>query len=283
MYSIIALIRFSFLASDAKGYRQSRWLSFNEKKDLLFASPRLETRFRVFEQICLPTLAAQPSDRFYAIVLASELMPAHYKERLEALLAPYGNVAGVFAEPQPLPYTQAFLSHLEGVRNVDDLILTCRLDDDDGLASHYTESAIQYVDPAHLGYCVSFPRGIQVATGQGKPPVFWESLWPLVGAGLGFIHRLGSGQTIYTCGHHQRLWTKYPTIVDGRLPQYMVTHHGENDSTPRRSLLDRMLRRHRQDHPQRNPPQNKLSLEKARAAYGYAFPPLDDADWSFRT
>jgi hypothetical protein len=290
MYSVFALVRFSFLSSDNKGYRLTKNLQLEEKKERLFSASRLTRRFEIFEHVCLPSLIAQDPERFGAVVLASDLMPHHFKKRLEVLLSPHPNILPTFEKPQPMPYSEAFLNPLRQLDQVSDVILTCRLDDDDALASDYTKQALEYVNGAHIGHCLTYPKGLQATNVEGKPR-FWESYYPLIGAGLGFIDRLESGKTVFDCGHHQKVWKKFPTIVDGRLPQYLVTLHDENDSTSRRRFgkqpwWKRFLTGRQQPakmHPNdlRNPPEDALTLEGVRARYPDCFAPLNESDWDF--
>lgn len=266
MRTVFALIRFSFIPSDNLGFALTKDRPLEEKKRVLFAPARLDRRFALFEAVCLPSLLAQPADRFGAIILTSDALPGPYRERLDALLAPHPHLVAAY-EP-PAPSREAFVRCLDRLPDPGGLRFTCRLDDDDALASNYTELALPYVAPRWVGHCISFARGLQGSRVGGRPR-FWESFAPLIGAGVGHVAESRARTTIYDCGHHMKLWERQPTLVDGREPAYLVTLHDHNDSTlgTRRTLKDRLLRRRRHRNPQRMPPATTLSLADARARY----------------
>lgn len=280
MRGVAALIRFSFLYSDERGFRLARDRDADAREAALFSERRLERRFGIFERVCLPSLLAQPEEEFCAVVLASRRMPALFRERLGDALSGRPNLVAAFEDPLPFPGTEAFLRHLGEVPKAGNVLLTCRLDDDDALGAGYTEAALPYVAPHHVGYCVTFSRGVQAARVRGEVR-FWETDYPLIAAGLGLVTTRDGGTCVYECGHHRQVWSRHPTIVDAREPQYLTTLHGENDSTTPRRLRERLFRRRRHANPLRNPPPRTSTRDEVRTRFPGVFPALDQEDWSF--
>lgn len=94
----------------------------------------LTRRFALFEEICLPSMAAQSSEDFYWIVYFDEHTPDLLRERIESLrrIVPF------------IPYFSGLFPSEGWVRSVEEvvpsrsaLLLSTRLDNDDALARDY--------------------------------------------------------------------------------------------------------------------------------------------------
>ena len=88
---------------------------------------------RLFETICLPSLAAKPADRFTGLILTSDKLPKPFTERLNKALAPYPNINAAFLPPAPvqLAFTTAIAVLPSAEAAPNDIRITFRLDDDD--------------------------------------------------------------------------------------------------------------------------------------------------------
>jgi len=293
MIEIVTLIRFSFLASD-EGYRLGRGLSLDERAAELFGNERLHRRFEAFESICLPSLRMQPPDRFHVIILASAAMPDGYKERLLASVQGMVNVHIVFEEPAQMFFEELWLKHIGRIQGLKEIVATVRLDDDDALAPDFTATLAAYVNARYVGHTVSFPLGLQCAMVEGELR-FWESYWPLVAAGLGYVCRRDSLATIFSCGHHHRIARRYPVILDARSAKYVVTLHQHNDSQVgmhpllgRRARVLRYLKRavrppraaETHNAQDRKAPARTWSIDEAEREAPELAPVLRGCDWS---
>lgn len=225
----------------------------------------MDARFSLFKQVCLPSLVAQPTDRFGAILLASNHLPDTYKQELINLLAPHPNLRATFEEPLPYNFSIPFTKHLKAFEPASSLVLTCRLDDDDAISDDFTAAALEYLAPHHRGYCLTFPRGLHGRLVDDEPR-FSESYSPLVAAGLGFVERMDSGRTVYDLGSHLQIWRRFPTIVDGRFCSHLIMKHPQNDTAvtrrPLRAKVRNWLRSLRRDTKDES-----FSLDEARDRY----------------
>ena len=96
----------------------------------------LETRFRLFEEFCLPSVAAQTSQHFNWIIYFDRDTPQVFKDRIKALQAKTQFEAyftGLFPASGWPDSLQTVLGPLPAV------ILTSRLDNDDALAVDYMQ------------------------------------------------------------------------------------------------------------------------------------------------
>lgn len=261
MIEVVALVRFSFLMKNDRGYRRMRGLSLEERAAALFDERRMAQRFALFEAVCLPSLAAQPRTRFGAIMLTSEAMPADQRARLERLLAPYPNLLVAYEPPRPVG--EAFGQNIGRLGSLVETIVTCRVDDDDALALGFTKRIAPYGQPHYVGHCVSPYRGLSAGRLLGRPRV-WRRNWIMSAVGLSFVSRSDAPENVYYCGNHTNVAERYPTILDGNSDMFLYINHGGNDSGGNIPLTTRLL------------PKRSFSLAKAGQAYSDSFPCLAD-------
>lgn len=234
--NVIALIRFSYLDDIGKAFRTLRDLTAAERSARVLAPERLAARFALFETVCLPSLAAQNPERFAAILVTSATLPDPFRDRLEALVADHPNLHVAYREPagfRPV-IAEEIARRICGPDAPRRLRLTLRLDDDDALAADYADRVQRYLVPAHEGWCLTFPRGFALDL-SGPQPVHWNMHYPNLAAGLGYVGSEPWRHHIFHCGFHTRVSDRFPTIMDGAAPMYLITEHGFNDSDRKRS------------------------------------------------
>lgn len=238
MIEVVVLVRFSFLRRDDSGFRRTKGLTLEERSLALFDERRMTQRFALFETVCLPSLAAQPRARFGAIVLAAEAMPATHRARLERLLAPYPNLVVAYEPPGPIG--EAFGRHIDRLGPLAEIIVTCRLDDDDALAPGFAERIATFRKDCYVDHCVSLYRGFSAARILGRPRV-WRRNWVMGSVGLGLVSRSNSPENVFYCGDHKTVAERYPTILDGTADMFLYVVHGGNDSRRNIPLGVRLL------------------------------------------
>ena len=64
MSRVIGLVRFSYIPDESTDYVRTWNMRLDERQSIVHDPERLRKRMRLFETICLPSLAAQPADRF---------------------------------------------------------------------------------------------------------------------------------------------------------------------------------------------------------------------------
>lgn len=222
----VALIRFSYLDVTGGWYEQTRGKALDDRAALIMRPARLERRFALFEQACLPSLVAQDPDAFGAIVLASDRLPKPYRRRLEAALAPHPNVQVAFDPVGDM--RERFRHHLHRRWGAAGLRATVRLDDDDALSADFTERLSAYVAPAFEGFFVTFADGVGVKR-IGEEVMAWSMHAPKIAAGLAYVAGGDDRTTIFDKGSHTKVCEVAPTILDSRAPSYLLTEHGAND------------------------------------------------------
>ena len=231
---IVGLVRFSFVTTG------EFYPGFSTPKDLsafLFKEGRLKRRFRLFEKICLPSLAAQTDQNFTCIFLTSEDLPEHWRARLDAALAPYPWARVVSTKPG---------QHYPTITNAFDTVepdgsthrVTFRLDDDDafdlGHIARLRDQAERYL-PVHgpdLPLALAYNRGIYVTMNKGEDNEIFDAIEraPLsVGAAL--VMRAGERENVYR-QNHRALPAFYNCCSDANEWVFLRTIHQDNKSSP---------------------------------------------------
>jgi len=240
------LIRFSVPVEG--GFQKNPELR-EDKLAKLFAPARMEQRFRYFETLCLNTLKRQINPNFTVAIVIGEEMPDHYKRRLEALLADL---------PQARLIEKPIMPHRRMVREAYDEIFDkntplrfwFRLDDDDALATDYTELVWQKI-PQLLGIyggldpvCLTFSHGLTlIGPPESRKIVVAHERSPL-GLGLGVLGPAHAHPLVMRY-NHMSIHTQMRTLIDP-LPLMMLRAiHTSNDS--RGILLPHILRPHTED------------------------------------
>lgn len=88
-FKTVGLVRFSVLTPT---YYSERFPTLEETAAHLFTDERMDLRFRIFEKLCLPSLANQSDQDYDMIVLTAESMPLVHLERLVDLIEPIPHI-----------------------------------------------------------------------------------------------------------------------------------------------------------------------------------------------
>lgn len=232
---IVFQTRFSF-------FGLSGWKSAaTTDPERLFAPERLNARFRYFETITLPSLAAQSNPDFTHMVLSSNQMPNPYRRllremvhdtlgasRVRVMFRPHGSAGGYFRSAMANTYG-------------DDLSAQIVLDDDDAVSADFAEVALSHAEAAMTtphredNYLfLSYPRGYTLILENGRPAALRKRYVPYTNLGLTLV---GPGNTRRNpfATSHRRIGQRHPSVlVSGTRPYYLRAVHDHNDSNAHR-------------------------------------------------
>lgn len=230
----IGICRFSYPALG--GFKRMHD-TVEEREAYLYSDARMELRFRHFETLTLPSIAAQKDKRFDFIVLTGERMPKPWWDRLNDICAPVEQIKIVTAEPMKHRSAMQLAIQRELATEEDAESLQFRLDDDDAvgtnfirgirrtarLASKLRSGWQNMVIEYSRGYSVKLtPDGILAREIQGQ----------FLACGLAVLFRPGDSKTVMNFGHH-KLHHSMPTIIDPNMEMYLRALHDDNDSHAR--------------------------------------------------
>ena len=209
--------------------------TLDEKIAYLFAPARLEARFRRFEALLLPSVAAQTRPAEH-IVLSSTLLPRAYQDRLEALSRRHGfrlHFAGADRYIDRILIEDGLIDMAE-----TDRLSTIRVDDDDAIATTLVARVERFSHLSFDDYILSFPKGIYLDQ-RRRPNVYAPVVYPNIACGLTrVLRKQGKTLSIYAAGNHSLVHHRLPVLQVPDPDMYMVTTHTDNMS--RRFFLRRL-------------------------------------------
>ncbi len=234
---IIGVCRFSYVGLG--GFRAQR-RGPEEAAEILYAPERMHRRFAYFQNICLPSLAAQTDMDFRLVVLIGDMMPLRYRRRLKALVERYPFMHICALHPSG-PLHASRWAFRRGWDEKAKFVTGFRLDDDDAVAIDYIEKTRAVADQLlDIGWAteetpaaICFHRGIYWNMNSETEP-FWEfrENQPL-GLASAMVTPMDDKANIFRWNHRflasqVRCWTDPNEIM------FVRTLHGHNDS--RRSI-----------------------------------------------
>ncbi len=230
---VIGLVRFSVLATD---YYSDTHGSPEAVKAHLYTPERMALRLKMFETLCLPSLARQSDQGFTLVVLTSTELPGQARAKLDEMLAPYPNMRVHAAEPGPhyQIIKAAYASAYEEGRSHR---VEFRLDDDDALAGDYISRLKALAGPLRdlnpeAPTAISFNRGFYVdVTGEGGNAVFDTVERAPLSCGTALLKPAAYGRNPYRY-NHRALAQHYTLYSDISAPCFLRTLHRDNKSVP---------------------------------------------------
>ncbi|MEQ6201864.1 putative rhamnosyl transferase [Sulfitobacter sp. HNIBRBA2951] len=207
--------------------------SHAELEAFLYGSARMEERFRLFEAITLPCVAAQTDPDFTFLIVTGTGLPAPYLERLQTLTAHIPQCQIV--QYPPRQHRRIMKKAVNDWRGTPDApCLQFRLDDDDAMAltfvAQFKQAAkdLAAFTARHPSVAVDFNQGY-VFTAGADGVKLWAYHYPYSAIALGMIVQAGSDDTIMNHGH-QNLWKTMPTLTLTGEDMMMRGHNDFNDS-----------------------------------------------------
>jgi len=231
---IIGVCRFSYLGEG--GFRTQRD-GFEKAAERLYDIPRMVKRFALFENICLPSLAAQTDPDFRLIALIGDTMPYRWRKRLKGLMEQYPFLEMCTLEAAgPLNSTRR--AFRRGWNHKAAYITGFRIDDDDAVASDYIARTREIADQlltigwadAETPAAICFHRGIYWDMARPEEEQFWDySEKEPLGLASAMITTPEGQHNIYRW-NHRRLASNCRCWIDPHDYMFVRTLHGHNDS-----------------------------------------------------
>ncbi|MGH1578139.1 putative rhamnosyl transferase [Planktotalea sp.] len=242
---VIGLCRFSF---PALGGFQVEHESAQERSAYLYRTQRMDERFRHFETIMLPSIAAQTDPDFTFVIVIGDNLPEHYQERLFDLCAPIRQI--IIQAHAPADHRETMQKAMNSVRNKTDApCLQFRHDDDDAIAVNFVETyrnaAIDCRPLLERNKFVGFDfaRGFIVRP-CAEGIYANETFHPYWGVALGISIAPHIRKSIMNFAHG-KINRFMPTLSFDNPPMYLRGHNDFNDSRqgpkvskPKMMLLD---------------------------------------------
>lgn len=240
--NMVGLVRFSVLTPT---YYSERFSNLKQTARHLFDPDRMELRFSIFEQLCLPSLVRQTDNNFDLVVLTAKAMPEVYLNRLRDLLAPHDNI-----HLRPVGTRNHYRLLKQGYDSVpsNDAShrILFRLDDDDAVDLDFVRrtrslaSGLLPLQPAGSSFVIAHNRGFYLRATPEGPEVFDAIEQAPLSAGTALVTPVGSGANPYKF-NHRKLARHFNLYSDMQVPAYIRTIHGDNKSEPAQTGITRSM------------------------------------------
>lgn len=117
----------------------------------------LERRFDIFEQYCLPAVAAQTNRDFIWIIYFDTATPAPFRERIARCQKEFPFI-DLYREDMPLDTVVDDVRAL--LKPGRETVLTTRLDNDDAIARDFVDRLQRHARAVQPGTALNFPDGV---------------------------------------------------------------------------------------------------------------------------
>lgn len=206
---ILGICRFSYLGRGDWGAYQGTKLGSPEEMaarcsmaGMLYQDERLAFRFRTFEALTLPSIAAQTDPDFTFLVVTSPEMPAEWLARLRFICEAVPQAAVLVSDAPDIG--AALAPNLAAMtKNGERRLVQFRLDDDDCLAVGYVENLRNAAKALrhYPGFAFSLPKALLVTNYPGAGPCRYEMVKPFHAAGAA-ARVPNAEQSIFAFGHY---------------------------------------------------------------------------------
>lgn len=226
--NVVGFCRFSFFGpSDTKLSYDDLDAAFAE----LYDPKRMNTRFRLFETLLLPSMAAQTNKDFTLHVMTSDVMPSAYKERLLDICEPYENIVvhlckGTNLNREIKPLLRAAV---EGA----DKVAQFRIDDDDALSVNYIDRLHHWAKMITEPVILTMPKGVMLfdRDNETKCRPFRRSL---TAVGFAFLTPGAPGKNVFQFAHI-KAGKRYTVLSDPSIFSHIQTFTATADTKRRAS------------------------------------------------
>lgn len=227
---VIGICRFSY---PAQGGFKRMHDSIEAREAYLYDPARMELRFRHFECLTLPSIAAQQHPDFTFLVLVGKSLPKPWRDRLHDLTASVPQIRIVAFEPMKHRLAMQ-LAIKEELGEDTTPSMQFRLDDDDAVglgfirSLHWFERHTRTMRKNWRYMAIEYNRGYSVSlSDQGivaeeVRTAFWA-------CGLAVLFRPGDPLTVMNFSHH-KLHHDMSTLIQPGPYMYLRAKHDDNDS-----------------------------------------------------
>ena len=242
-FKTIGLLRFSVLTPT---YYSERFKTLEQTAAHLFAPERMELRFRLFEALCLPSLARQSDPDFTALVLTAQALPEPWLSRLETLLAPLPNIElRKVGSDKHYPLLRAAYQSVD-LGDATHRIMF-RLDDDDAVDRDFIArtkrlaAGLVALRDQNAPLIIACNRGFYVDTTQSETEVFDACERAPLATGTTLVAPVDYPNNPYRYVH-RKLPQYYDCYSDISVPAFIRSIHGDNKSNPTQMGLTRKMK-----------------------------------------
>ena len=183
-------------------YSQKIKFANRQKEKDVFEPNYFEYRFTIFKEITLKSFQQQTNSNFVLLLLHSENMPSHYKERFYELEKENPFLYNVFVEDTQEYFDKAISDSVECVSFENNVAVTFRIDNDDAVQNNYIEKLHDFLNADFVGYTVSIPIMNIIKRISNNIYMIQEVYYPANAIGLAYVTNKEHYKTVLNLGDH---------------------------------------------------------------------------------
>ena len=208
--------------------RYSQKIDFWGIRDM-FEPKYFEYRFQIFKDITLKSFQFQTNKNFLLVILHSENIPPHYKERFFELERDHLFLKNIFIADTAEAFEEALKNSSHYLNFQNGVALTFRIDNDDALPTNFIENLDVFLNPAFLGSCINLPNVLIVKRARNDQYLVETRYFPSNSMGLAYVTSENNFKTIFDVNQHHLVNENNNLIL---LPKHsgmpIQTINGEN-------------------------------------------------------
>jgi hypothetical protein len=212
--------------------RYSQKIKFGNRKNEkdVFEAEYFEYRFNIFKNVTLKSFQQQSNSNFVLLLLHSENMPLHYKERFIELEKANAFLHNVFVKDTQEAFNESILNSVKYVSFEKEVAVTFRIDNDDAVQNNFIEKLSGFLKADFVGYTVSIPIMNIVKRISEKSYLLQESYFPANAIGLAYVTPIEKYKTVFNLGDHDLVNNQNGMVVLAECTSGgLMTINGENE------------------------------------------------------
>lgn len=211
-------------------YSQKRKFGNRDIERDVFESEYFEYRFNIFKEITLKSFQQQTDNNFVLLLLHSENMPTHYRERFIELEKANSFLYNVFIDDTQEAFDEAILGSVKFASFHKEVVITFRIDNDDAVQNNFIEQISTFLTHDLVGYVVSIPWFYIVKRVSDNVYLLQERYFPANAIGLAYVTKREQFKTVFNLGDHDLVNNQNAIII---LPKAtgggLMSINGENE------------------------------------------------------
>lgn len=181
--------------------RYSQTIDFWGIRDM-FEPEYFEYRFQIFKDITLKSFQSQTNKNFLLLILHSENIPPHYKERFFELERGNKFLKNIFVADTNESFHEALNDSVHYLDFQNGGAVTFRIDNDDAVPSNFIENLGLFLNPAFVGSCINLPNHLIVKRVHADKYLVERRYVPSNALGLAHVTSENNFKTILDINQH---------------------------------------------------------------------------------
>ena len=209
--------------------RYSQKINFVSNRDV-FEPEYFEYRFKIFKEVTLKSFQQQTNNNFVLLLLHSENMPSHYKEKFNELEKTNPFLYNIFLKDTQESFNEAILNSGNYATFENDVAVTFRIDNDDAVQNDFIEKLNGFLKNDFVGYTISLPLLYIVKRISNQLYMLQERYYPANAIGLANVTNRDYYKTIFNLGNHDLVNNENSLILFSKSQNGgLQTINGENE------------------------------------------------------